>query len=197
MEDIVTHNIGYIVRGGARTLEGKFIRLDNHLVFLTHDDKGNYQYWNTRSIYPSPIKSVNGIGSDGEYTKRTTVFNMNRAKRSNAVVICEGVPDALTIGEQGVATFGKQITDEQINVILEDLPSEIPIFIMLDNDAVDQVAKVGERLYKRHKNTYIVLNPQSADANDMGREQSWDVIINTSVRADPIGIAQLLVTLKG
>ena len=184
-EVIEKYNIGYITNGYALTTEGKKVTLDNHIVFFTFDNQGQYIYWNTRSILKEPyIKSFNGVSKEGEFSKRNTVFNLNIAKDQEEIVIVEGVIDALTIGKSGVATFGKQVTDEQVNIILDNITPEKKIYVMIDRDAPKQADKLAQRLYQRHKNTFIVLNPEDKDANDMGTDKTWELIHNHSVSAD-------------
>ena len=194
--DIVTHNIGYVRHAEVPSQSGGTFNIYDHLVFLTHDDDGHYQYWNTRSIKPTAIKSINGVSGDGEYSRRTSIFNLNIARHQEAVVICEGVPDALTIGPSGVGTFGKQVTRPQVDQLVDKIPQETPIYIFLDNDAIEEIAKVARDLYPRHKKTYLVINPGGEDPNDMGQEKAWDVILNNSVIADEMGILKLQIALK-
>lgn len=191
MEDVYTHNIGYVTSSWVPTESGKTVHLENHLVFLTHGENGEYLYWNTRAIGESFVKSINAPSKENEYSKKNTVFNLNRAKRTPYIVINEGVPDALTIGESGVGTFGKQVTDQQVDLILKDLHPEQKIFILLDNDAKEQIKKLGKRLYARHENTFFVDNPTGKDANDLGREASWDMILNHSYKADDLGYIRM------
>lgn len=192
IDDIITHNIGYITHGYAISASGAKVHLNNHVVFLTHDDEGNYQYWNTRSIERNPTyKSFNGLSTDDQYSKRTTVFNLNRAKNYKSIVIVEGVTDALTVGAQGVATFGKQVTNEQINLILNSITEEQNVYLMLDRDADEQAIKLADKLQPKHHNTYIVLNPTGKDANDLGYEKTWEIIANYSRIATPENLSLL------
>lgn len=184
-EVIAKHNIGYIKKGHAVTSEGKQVTLDNHVVFFTYDNQGRYIYWNTRSILPDPyIKSFNGVSREGEYSKRNVIFNMNTARLQQDIVVVEGVIDALTIGDSGVATFGKQVTDAQVTEILKNVTPDKSIYVMIDRDAPEQADKLAQRLYQKHKNTFIVLNPEDQDANDIGTERTWELIRDHSVRAD-------------
>ena len=179
--------------GGIATF-GKQVTLNNHVVILTHDEQGNYQYWNTRSIEPDPyIKTFNCPAKDNEYSKRTTVFNLNLARHEPNLFLTEGVFDALTLGTGGIATFGKQVTQEQIDLILGSITPEQNLYIMLDMDAKEQMASLAKKLYSKHSNTYIVINPTGKDANDLGREKAYDIIQTNSVLADSRG--QMLVLL--
>lgn len=187
IQDIIKHNIGYITDGYANTTNSR-IPLNNHLVFLTHNDKGEYIYWNTRSIDPKPyVKSVNGIAKDNEYSKKDVVFNLNTAKNEKDIIIVEGVPDALTLGNRGIATFGKQVTDTQVEEILKRVTKEQKLYIMLDMDAKEEMIKLADKLYPRHENTYYVINKTYKDANDLGRDKALDIVFNQSVKADSRG----------
>lgn len=196
LQDIARHNIGYLTHSVVNLPSGKTLTLNNHLVFLSHDDSGNYIYWNTRAIDGSSfVKSINAPSMDGEYSKSTVVFNLNIAKKTPFIVINEGVPDALTVGESGVATFGKQVTEEQVKAILKNIHPEQKIYILLDNDAKAQITSLAEKLYVNHKNTFIVINPVGDDANKMGHEKTWELINNSSVRADSQGILTLMLSI--
>lgn len=191
-QDIMTHNIGYITEGHAFSSTGKQVNIRNQVVFLTHDDEGRYQYWNTRSIEKEPyIKSLNGMSKDGEYSKRTVMFNLNLAKHYESLVLVEGVTDALTVGSQGIASFGKQVTDEQVKLLLASLKPAQKLYIMLDRDADKQASNLADKLYPKHNNTYVVINPTGRDANDLGHEKTWEVINNHSVIASPENISLL------
>lgn len=192
LNDIYTHNIGYVIHSWVPLGNGKSVKLDNHLVFLTHDMQGNYQYWNTRAIGESFVKSLNAPSSDTEYSKKNTIFNLNRAVKTPQVVITEGVPDALTVGESGVGTFGKQVTDNQVQLIIDNITEEQKVYIYLDKDAKTEMKKLAEKLYRQHEETYLVISPTSKDANSLGREKAWEIINNYSVKADGVGLIKLM-----
>lgn len=191
-DDIYLHNMGYVVHSTVPLANGKEIHLHNHLIFITHGDDGKMQYWNTRAIGESYVKAFNAPSRDHEYSKRNVVFNLNRAKRTPFIVINEGVPDAIAVGESGVGTFGKQVTNEQIHLITKDLAPTQKIYIFLDNDAKNEIKKLAEKLFQVHEETYIVLNPTNDDANKLGHVKAWEVINNHSVKADGLGIIQLM-----
>lgn len=192
LHDIFTHNIGYVLDSTIHLQSGKQIRLKNHLVFLTHGNNGKYQYWNTRAIANSYIKSFNAPSVDNEYSKKNTIFNLNIACKTPQVVITEGVPDALTLGESGVGTFGKQVTTAQVELLINSIPVNKPIYIYLDKDAKKETKKLAEKLYELHKETYIVISPTDKDPNSIGKEKAWEIINNYSVKADGFGIIKLM-----
>lgn len=191
LNDIYTHNIGYVIDSSVPLPSGKVVRLMNHLVFLTHGNDGNMQYWNTRAIEKSFVKSINAPSKEGEYSKKTVVFNLNRARFEDSIVINEGVPDALTVGPQGVATFGKQVTDYQVKLITGAVSSSQRIYILLDMDAKKEMEKLAKKLYSLHEETYIVINPTGYDANSLGHDKVWEIINTYSVKADSLGTLKL------
>lgn len=184
-KDIITHRIGYVVDGYAYTSLGKKVVLKNHIIFFIFGDSGEYLYWTTRSIDPNSYrKSYNGFSTPEQYSKSKVVFNLNRAKHLPEVVICEGIIDALTVGPQGVATLGKKVSKYQIDQIVSGLKEDQVIYIMLDKDASKETENIADKLYQKHRNTYIVINPKNRDANDMGREKTWELIKNSSIPAN-------------
>jgi hypothetical protein len=117
-------------------------------VFFTFDKNRKPIYWNTRSIETHPyIKSFNAPSRPGEYSKENTVFNLNNAHKAKFVFIHEGVFNSFMTAPGGIATFGKQITDEQLKlIILEETPGK-PIYLMQDSDAWEQMIKAANRIH--------------------------------------------------
>lgn len=190
--DIVKHGIGYVTEGYFRKPNSDIVTVNNSLVFLTYGLDGNYIYWNTRSIEPNPyVKSINAPIYDGCYSKKTAIFNFNSAIKEKNIVITEGVPDAITLGNSGVGTFGKQVTSEQIKLIIDNVSKDQNIYVMLDMDAKPYIERLGRKLSNYHKNTYMVINPTGKDANSLGRDKAWEIINANSVKVDDYGIIKL------
>ena len=191
-EDIIKHHIGYVDRGIFIMPSGKPIQINYSLVFTTYDFNHQPIYWNTRSIEPNPYtKSFNCPEFKHHYSKKTCLFNFNNAYKKDNVVITEGVPDSLTIGASGIGTFGKQVTQDQVDLILSHISRSQKLFIMLDMDAKKEIIKLANKLYPYHHETYIVINPTNHDANDLGKAKAWEIINRYSVKADDYGILKL------
>lgn len=191
-DDIVKHGIGYVTDGYFRKPDSDIISVNNSLVFLTYGLDGKYIYWNTRSIEPNPyVKSINAPIYDGCYSKKTAIFNFNSAIKEKNIVITEGVPDAITLGNSGVGTFGKQVTSEQIKLILDNVSDNQNIYVMLDMDAKPYIERLGRKLSNYHKNTFMVINPTGKDANSLGKDKAWEIINANSVKVDDYGIIKL------
>lgn len=188
-EQIDRHSIGYVVSGGFQSSEDKYINLRQSIVFFTFDEEGKYIYWNTRSIEPNTkIKSINAPGKEHEYTRKEVLFNLNIAKNLPYVVLNEGVFDALTFGDYGIAAFGKQVTDSQVDLLLESINESTVIFLFLDTEAVNETKMLANKLYREHKLTYIVPHGQE-DANDMGTDKAFNVIKENAIIATPENIS--------
>lgn len=182
-EQVIKHGMGYVPKGIVSLDNGKILELDSHVLFLTYDVEGNPIYWNTRAIKKDAfIKSFNAPNQKDEYGKSTTIFNLNNAKKTGRIIINEGVFNALSCGESGVATFGKQITHEQLMLLKQAVryDKDMKFYIFLDRDAYDKGDKLGEQLSAFTKNVFLVMNPTDDDANDMTKEQV-DYLIETAL----------------
>lgn len=189
LDQIYKHNISYVTRGTLPLPSGKELTLVNHLVFYTFSKGNKPIYWNTRSIDPNPfIKTFNAPSKDDEHSKNNVVFNLNNAEKTDKIVVTEGVFDAMTIGDSGVATFGKKLTHAQVVLLSESAKKyNIPIYLFLDSDAhresLDVVGSLGR---EGVKNLYIVLNKTNKDANSLGRG-ACDELIQNAIVADEDG----------
>lgn len=187
VEDIKQHNISYVIDGESTLPDGRTLRLINHLVFFAFNDYRKPLYWNTRSIDHNPfIKSFNASAKPTEYSKSTVVMNLNNAKKYDKIIIVEGFFNMTTIKHGAVVSYGKQISDEQLDQILS--ATKAPIYLYLDDDAWETMIKVAKRIQERDSNrlVYYVLSPDSRDANDLGYEGAWERI-NNAVLADSEG----------
>jgi len=195
MEHIQRHNISYVIQGDVQKTDGTMMTLHNHLVFFTHDDKGRPMYWNTRALDKTAfIKSFNAPSKTTEYSKNNTIFNLNWAKYTDKIVITEGFFDAITIpNNNGVATFGKQITAEQVSLLIRETEDrQLPIYLYLDRDAWEQMIKSAHRIKAQapDRPLFYVLGDKTYDANDLGPEKVQE-LINQAFPADSEGDLKL------
>lgn len=190
LEQIKQHNISYVTDGIARLSDDKELRLINHLVFFAFDARRKAIYWNTRSIDPKPfIKSLNAPAKPTEYSKATVVMNLNNAWNKDRIVIVEGFFNMTTIGDCAVVTYGKQVSNTQVKMILEATEKKKqPIYIYLDRDGWGEAIKVADKIHKLEPNrsVYYVYNEDDLDPNDLGYEKAWERI-NNAIPADSEG----------
>ena len=189
------YKIGYVDEGSYyNPNKDSDSRLTKSIVFTTYDSRGRLIYWSTRAITNDAyVKSLNAPVIDGYFSKRNTVFNLYGAAKTGRIIISEGILNAITTGRSGVATFGKQITDEQIN-LFESVNKDNPIirfYVFLDDDAKIQALSVAKRLYEFTNNVYIVKNPyKGKDANDIGPELSEE-LVDKAMRYEPNSVTEL------
>jgi hypothetical protein len=84
-------------------------------------------YWQARDVYGMDDTIPYYICKGG--TK--SLFNFDQASKANFIVISEGVFDAVTIGTNAVALFGKSITPRQIDQLAS---FRKPVVVALDPD---------------------------------------------------------------
>lgn len=183
-QDIVDSDIHYVVRGATKTSKGKTLFITNSVVFITHWD-GKPVYWNTRSIERNPfLKTFNASATDDEYSRNDVIFNLDKANGQN-IVLCEGVFNALTVSNNtnlGLATFGKEVSDNQVNILRRNSSRYKRIYLFLDNDAKNRELELADRLINAGLSTdriFVVDNPYGdKDANDLGKDICNKLISN-------------------
>ena len=185
LEEIKEHGMGYVVHGEVRKADtDETFNIYNSVIFTTYNDEGQPIYWNSRAIdKKASIKALNAPSRDDEYGKHNTIFNLNNAKKRQYIVIYEGVFNALMSGVNGVATFGKQVTDKQVELLtnlLNDDPNKV-FYVALDSDAMKEADSLARRLYEHTKNVYMVSYPKGhLDANDLGRAKMLELVAKAS-----------------
>lgn len=155
-EDIEKHRIGYCGLGYYKWR-----------IIIPAIEDGEILYFAARLFlgqgerYRNPKKEDCGVGAN------EIVFNIDSAREQNRAVICEGVFDAIKVGDDGVALFGKHISNHQVNKLL----GIKNIYIMLDQDALlDSLDIVHRFLEKGKKNVYLV-SPPHGDPSDWPRAE--------------------------
>lgn len=192
LADINRHAIGFVEDGSTTRDDGRLVPVRNSLVFLTFNNEGKYIYWNTRAIDNNPVKSLNCPELPGCYSKKTVLFNLNNARNYMEIVFNEGVPDALTVGVSGIASFGKYVTDDQIKLLVDNIQPQQKVYLLQDMDAKKQMLDLGKRLSAKHPETYFVTNPTNRDANDLGNQRIWEIIHRNATKVGSLSKINLL-----
>lgn len=112
----------------------------NRIVIPVFDLEDEIVYFAARSIFPFiEPKIKNPLGP-----RRDILFNWNVAQRFSEIFVMEGIFGAVTVYPYGIATLGKEITDEQI---LKILRTNVKIInIVLDNNAIHDAYVVAKRI---------------------------------------------------
>lgn len=107
------------------------------------------------------------------------LYNINNIVSGTYLVISEGVFDVFGWYTSGitnvVATFGKKISDKQIEYIYQKKPKKI--FIAWDSDAILEKYKLAERLIPFFEDIYIV-DLDGKDADELSSMQLKKYLLN-------------------
>ena len=92
---------------------------------------------------------------------KSTLYNIDRAR--DTVVLVEGVFDVFRLGDGSIASFGTELTKNQISLLLK---KEIKnIFIMFDSDAIDKAKKVAATISTLFDHVEIIKLKEGDAAN--------------------------------
>jgi DNA primase len=160
-DDITKHKVGYCGLGKYRWR-----------IVIPFFEDGKTVYFVARSIYENIRPYMNPdkpdehiIGADD------VVFNLDRALELGQAVICEGVFDAIKVGEDGVAILGTEIGDVQVRKL-----KEIPrLYVFLDEDAKDKALKIAEKFSTYGNRVFVPFLPKG-DPADWKKEQLRQII---------------------
>lgn len=120
--------------------------------------------------------------TEGGSMRRNCVFGYDQSQHSSQIVICEGVFSALAVGINAIATFGKLVTRNQIDLICSMGADEY--VVAFDADANQEAWSVAKILQDKVTASVRVVNWQGqsedADPDSVGR----DVMENLLDKAD-------------
>ena len=96
------------------------------------------------------------------------LFNYDRVK-GDRIVVAEGVFDAIAIGENAVASFGKSLSQRQISL----LNKFKEVIFYWDDDAYEQVERYAGRI---NGSVRTILHPDALDAGSRSYEENQRII---------------------
>ena len=137
---------------------------------------GKLVYYNARIFIGNGPKYNNPSMDDGFLGKSLILYNADALDIYKEVYLLEGLINAETIGEQGIATGGKKVSEQQISMIIKS-PVE-SVVLLLDPDAIQESVKLAMDLvfYKKVK---LVYWKEDKDVNDIGKDKTLEIIKNT------------------
>jgi len=145
-------------------------------IILPFNQMGELRYYNARLFigsgpkYNNPDVSITGIG------KSMILYNHDALFMYDMVYICEGVFNAATMGKNGIASGGKNISRYQINEIIKSPVKRV--IILLDSDAKDKAIDLALKLVD-HKKVKVIFMPEGKDVNDIGRKSTLRLVRST------------------
>lgn len=110
-------------------------------------------------------------------SKRSMLYNFDRAKTKRWCVLVEGPTSAWNVGERAVATFGKSVSSRQL-ALLCSYWGDGAIVVLFDGDdpGVDAALEVVDALHGRAKRVIPITLPNKRDPGNCSPEYLQDVI---------------------
>ena len=175
---IISHKFGYCLTGEYK---GRII--------IPITENGDLKFWVARAISKEVrLKEKSPSNEDYQISKSEVLFNIDVAVRKyNAVVLSEGIFDALSWGDIGVAMLGKTLYQEQLNILLDYRELINIIYIAVDWDARDKATQIAEQLQEYFEVAIINIPQEFDDPNNYlinhNRKDMWKLINS----AEPFG----------
>ena len=165
----------YDIRVGLDAYKGR-------ILIPTYDDFGNVTYFVARDyLGTSPMKYFNAKDTN----KSEHVWNLNNAKEGDTIIITEGCFSGISANRipnmTAVCTFGKAMSEKQIQLITKHKPKEI--ILSLDGDVTEKETLRTLKMIRRFYSGVLTVAhlPADKDPNDMTLEEYQDVINHRSL----------------
>jgi len=142
------------------------------VMFPSFDKRGNLIYYSGRFVLGVIPKSLNAELDKGDLLYGYEFLDFKK----DYVVITEGPFSCVTVNDNAIALYSKNITPQQL-IKLRNLPFS-KFYVMLDGDARKEALKLAENLFKFDKRVFIVPM-QEKDPNDLGYKACWELINST------------------
>lgn len=111
--------------------------------------------------------------------KSRILFNYdNIPDNPDYMILNEGMLDSIIAGDFSVASFGKNLSNEQKRLIIQKNPKKL--YVSFDSDAKDNAINVCDSIMNSSSiTTYLVELPDDQDAVDLGRDKYHEMVFNT------------------
>lgn len=152
-KQIISHKFGYCHSGEYK---GR--------VIIPIIEEDIVKFWVARAISKNvKLKEKSPSNEDYQISKSEVLFNIEvAAKKYNSIVLSEGIFDALSWGDIGVAMLGKRLYQEQLNILLNYRDLIKVIYVAVDWDAREQATQIAEQL-QDYFEVYVVNIPEKYD----------------------------------
>ena len=138
-------------------------------IFIPYIDNEQLVYWNARRFMgPVGTKYKNPVAEDIGLGKSYVIYNKEALYMYKRVYLCEGAFNAETVGDKGIATAGKFVTDYQVNLITQSPVEEV--VLLLDPDAESQSVDLAIKLSMYKKVKVVIFSDPEKDVNDYGKK---------------------------
>lgn len=160
------------------------------IIFLIHE---GYRVVNfvARAYGDAKPKYLNLPTEHALVRRESLVFNCGDIAQKKRMIIVEGVIDAMVLGDEAVATFGKKVTDDQFMKMLR-VDSELYV-VALDADAVKEAASLYSRFKGMGRNVRLARMPMRQDASSLGKENAMTYIDH----AEEMSLGEITAVIMG
>ena len=159
-------------------------------IILPIKEEGELRFWVARAIgNTARLKEKSPSNEEYQISKSEVIFNIDRAaSQYHAAVISEGIFDALAWGGIGVSLLGKELYDEQMNILLDyrELLSD-GLYIAIDWDARQQATEMAERLSSYFDVKIVNIPKKYDDPNKFRQTHKYKDMIKLLEEAEPYG----------
>lgn len=150
-------------------------------IFIpTFNEENCLVYYVARAFMPLDTFAPKYLNPRG-VGRRNIIFNFHPAANDNdEIIICEGPISAMVAGRDAVATYGKSVTNGQINMLAAANVKRY--HIAFDADAQRTAMLLAERLHRKGCEVSIVTwNPESGeDPADLGRYAFREALVKST-----------------
>jgi DNA primase len=168
--DVLRYNIGYCDSGQYKGM----------VVIPSYDSFGILNYFVGRAYYESDFKHKNPKTSK-DVIGFELLINWNED-----INICEGVFDAIAVGENSIPIFGKFLPKSLRAKIRQNKVKRVNI--VLDSDAKSESIKLCEYLQSENIDVRIIEMQDDEDPSTLGHKKITELIS----KSKPVDFAKLL-----
>ena len=164
-------------------------RWRRRIFFPNFGADGRMDFWSARAFdgeYGPKYLTSPGAPRRERLYRYHQILRRVRAGTCKSIVITEGVISAIAAGDDAVATFGKYVTPEQQQLLLDlrkVAPSSLRYLIALDGDAVKFSTDLAHSLRGRGADVSVVQLPQQHDPASLPRA-TWQALREHPMRYD-------------
>lgn len=141
---------------------------ESRVIFPDYDAAGDLCYWVGRAYDDRSPKYKNCRAAQAERTKQ--LYNLGRTQKAGlkVLILCEGPISAIAAGRNAIASYGKHLTEKQVDILRNSCADRI--YLALDPDAKRETATLARKLVGYIKDVYLVSMPRGEDPASLGRE---------------------------
>lgn len=154
----------------------------NRLVLPVYQDD-ELVGWQARLPYDQPPNGQPKYYSMPGFKKSRALYNLDRARGHDHVVLVEGPTDVWRYGPEAVASFGKSVSLSQLELLRQYFDR---IVVLLDADARHEARRVFERLSPHVGRVWLVHLREGSDPGSLPRNALRRSVARAMAKDDPV-----------